>query len=172
MKYAILIMLMFLTSCSTPGKNCSYDVCNDCSQMNRWGRVLISGVSGDGPASDSSGINGRRKVRVLAVSSSLNRSISLNVARSNALKLAIDEGGRHVARLVTLEVGDSSHAANIAGFSFIYRGRSYEGGEGQKKFSDIMKRVQVGVKTICTEYDVESRRSVALLEYDLTPFDR
>lgn len=173
MKYFIVFILIFIMSCSTPVKRCNYNECNDCSQMSAWEKDL-SGSAGfikSGLALDSSGIKKDRKVRVLVLSSSANKSGSITAARENARRIAIVEARRHVAELVNHEYSGSQHAPDMEGIAVIYRGKSYAGGKGQKMFSDIMKEILDKGNIICVEYGIENRY-IILLEYDLSPFDR
>ncbi len=165
-------MLIFIMSCSTPVKRCNYNECNDCSQMIAWEKNLLSHGGGEGSVSDSSGIRKDRKVRVLAISSTVKTSIPVSVAKPNAGRMAIEEARRHVAKLVSLEINDSQHAPGMEGIEILYRGRSFSGENGRKMFSDILKKIQDNGNIICSEYDIENRRSIVLVEYDLRPFDR
>lgn len=173
MKYLIFLILLLSLSCSAPVKRCGYDDCNDCGRMDAWEKDLLETREfiESGIVSKSSGIRKDRKVRVLILSKSADKSGSNLAAREKARRLAIFEAKRHVSELVRLEYSGSQHAADMEGIAILYRGKSYAGEKGQKMFSDTMKEILDKGQIICMQYDNENR-CLILLEYDLALFDR
>ena len=173
MKYFIVFILLSAVSCSTNSKRCDFNECNDCGRMSSREKELrgSGGFNESGFALNSSGIRNDRKVRVLVLSSAVNKPLSVTAAKESARRIAIDGARRHVSELVKNEFSSSQHAADIEGVAIIYRGKSYAGVNGQKMFSDTIKEILDRGKIICIEYSVENR-CIILLEYDLSPFDR